>query len=102
MMEVEPNQSSQAPRPQQPQVKHPPLWAQRLMVGTEAGIAIWAGILVLLVPWTRLWTENHLLAAWPALHSAVNFSFVRGMISGIGLVDIWMGVADVLRLREIR
>jgi len=107
MMEVEPNQSSQAPLPQQHEpglarAQRQPLWAQRLLLGTEAGISIWAGILVLLLPWTRLWTDNRLLYTWPALHFFITLSFVRGMISGIGLVDIWIGVADALRLRDVR
>jgi hypothetical protein len=106
MMEVRPNQSSEVP-PQQPErldaaVQAPPRWAQRLLLGTEAAIAVWAGILVLLLPWTRLWTDNSLLASWPGLHFLINLTFIRGMISGIGLVDIWMGVSDALSLRDIR
>jgi hypothetical protein len=100
-MEVGPNQSSELPA-EQLTSQRTPLWAQRLLLGTEAGIAVWAGVLVLLLPWTRLWTDNHLFAAWPALHLLSNSSFVRGMISGVGLVDIWMGVADALRLRDVR
>lgn len=103
-----PKPSSHVPVPEEqpgPLVPHSqptPAWAQRLLLGVEAGIAVWAGILVLLIPWTRLWTENPLLAGWPALHSFLDLTFVRGMISGIGLIDIWMGVADALRFRDLR
>jgi hypothetical protein len=107
MMEVgPPKPSSQLPVPEeQPFVPSPqptPIWAQRLLLGVEAGIAVWAGILVMVIPWTRLWTENPLLAAWPAFNSLLNLTFVRGMISGIGLIDIWMGVSDALRFRDVR
>jgi hypothetical protein len=27
-------------------------------------------------------------------------NFVRGLVSGLGLVDIWMGVAEAVRYRE--
>jgi hypothetical protein len=99
-------QSPQAPAPGEqfgrPVPQHPPVWAQRLLLGLEVGISVWTGILVLVLPWTRLWTENPLLAASPGLRLALNFTFVRGMISGVGLVDIWMGVSDALHYRDLR
>ena len=82
--------------------QHPPVWAQRLLLGIEVGISVWTGILVLVLPWTRLWTENPLLGTLPGLKLALNFTFVRGMISGVGLVDIWIGVADALHYRDLR
>ena len=84
-----------------PPAAHPPLWAQRLLLAVEVAIAFWAGILVLILPWTRLWTENPLLAAWPNLKFFCNLSFVRGMISGIGLIDLWMGASDAIRYRDL-
>ena len=108
-MEVEPlKQTSQTPASEEhpgrliPPTVHPPVWAQRLLLVVEVAIALWAGILVLLLPWTRLWTENPLLAPWPALRLFCNLTFVRGMISGLGLVDIWMGVSDAVHYRDLR
>jgi hypothetical protein len=114
MMEVEPPKQSEAtPKSSQAQgpgeqpvqlapAQHPPVWAQRLLLGIEVSIAIWTGILVMVLPWTHLWTENPLLASWPVLKSILNLTFVRGMISGIGVVDIWMGVSDALHYRDVR
>jgi hypothetical protein len=81
---------------------HPPVWAQRLLLVIEVAIAVWAGMLVMALPWTRLWTENPLLAAWPTLKFILNQSFVRGMISGVGLVDVWMGISDAVHYRDLR
>jgi hypothetical protein len=108
-MEVGPlNQTSQAPPPEEhpgqfvPPPVHPPVWAQRLLLGVEVAVAVWAGMLLLVLPWTRLWTENSLLAALPPIKSFLNLNFIRGMISGVGLVDIWMGVHDALHYRDLR
>jgi hypothetical protein len=108
-MEVGPlKQTSQIPEPEEhpgqliPPTAHPPLWAQRLLLAIEVGIALWAGILVLLIPWTRLWTENPLLNAWPSIRYFFNLTFIRGMISGIGLVDIWIGASNAFRYRDLR
>jgi len=101
------NQTSQPPAPQQdpgqlvPPPIHPPVWAQRLLLVVEVAVAVWAGMLVMVLPWTRLWTDNPLLVGWPTLKFILGQSFVRGMISGIGLVDVWMGASDALHYRDI-
>jgi hypothetical protein len=108
-MEVGPlKQSSPPPMPEQnpgpptPPATHPPVWAQRLLLVVEVAIAVWAGMLVMVLPWTRLWTENPLLNAWPTLKFILGQSFVRGMISGIGLIDVWIGFSDALHYRDLR
>jgi len=81
---------------------HPPVWAQRLLLVVEVAIAVWAGMLVMVLPWTRLWTENPLLAAWPTVKFILGQNFVRGMISGVGMVDVWMGISDAVHYRDLR
>jgi hypothetical protein len=108
-MELGPlKQTSQPPVPEEdpgqpvPNAAHAPLWAQRLLLVVEVAIAVWAGMLVMALPWTRLWTQNPLLAGWPTLNFILNQSFVRGMISGVGLVDIWIGILDAVHYRDLR
>jgi hypothetical protein len=100
-------QTSQPPAPEHdpgqlvPHPARPPVWAQRLLLVVEVAVAVWAGMLVMVLPWTRLWTENPLLAGWPSVKLILGHSFVRGMISGIGLVDVWMGISDALHYRDL-
>jgi hypothetical protein len=108
-MEVGPlKQTSQPPAPEQipgpptPPASHPPVWARRLLLVVEVAIAVWAGMLVMVLPWTRLWTENPLLAGWPTLKFILSQTFFRGMISGVGLVDVWIGFSEALHYRELR
>ncbi len=107
-MEAGPLKTSQPPTPEQNSGQpaspstHPPVWAQRLLLVIEVAIAVWAGMLVMVLPWTRLWTENPLLSAWPALKFVLDQTFVRGMISGVGLVDVWMGISDAVHYRDLR
>jgi len=56
----------------------------------------------MILPWTRLWTENPILANWPTLKFILNHGFLRGMISGVGLVDVWIGFSDALHYRDLR
>jgi hypothetical protein len=68
----------------------------------EVAVSVWAGMLVIVLPWTRLWTENPLLAGYPDLRYVLDLSFVRGMISGVGLIDVWIGISDASHYRDIR
>lgn len=81
---------------------YPPVWTQRLLLVVEVAIAVWAGMLVIVLPWTHLWSDNPLLSLWPTLQLLVNQNFVRGMISGIGLVDIGIGISDAVHYRDQR
>lgn len=107
-MEVGPKLTSQSPAPEEspgqlvPPDAHPPVWAQRVLLVVEVVIAVWVGLLVMVLPWTRLWTENSLLIGWPSLKLILAQSFVRGMISGIGVADVGMGIWDALHYRDLQ
>ena len=58
------------------------------------------GIILTVLPWTRIWAENSLLLGHPQIHEFLQQNFVRGLISGLGLIDIWMGIAEAIRYRE--
>lgn len=56
----------------------------------------------MIVPWTRVWTMNPILHATPALVILAGNSFVRGFVSGFGVVHLLIGVKDVLAIASRR
>ena len=84
-----------AKKPQRPQ-----RWLQRLWLVVFVLFCLEVGIILTVLPWTRLWTDNALLRGYPSVCDFVNLGFVRGIVSGLGLVDIWMGVAEAVTYRE--
>ena len=58
------------------------------------------GLLLVVLPWTRIWAENSLLAGSPRLQVFAQQHFVRGLVSGLGLLDIWLGLWEALHYRE--
>jgi len=50
------------------------------------------GVVLLIAPWTTLWDTNYLLH--PALRAVLLSSVTRGTVSGIGLVNIVLGVYE--------
>jgi hypothetical protein len=86
--------------PPPPPRKRPHLWLQRIWLVVFVLFCLEIGILLIVLPWTRIWTDNSLLLGFPQIREFLMHDFVRGLISGLGLVDIWMGVAEAVRYRE--
>jgi hypothetical protein len=82
------------------QPMRPHRWLQRLWLVVFVLFCLEVGIILTVLPWTKLWTDNNLLASYPALRDFLMFGFVRGVVSGLGLIDIWMGVAEAVTYRE--
>jgi hypothetical protein len=53
------------------------------------------GAVLVIAPWTTLWESNWLLQPWPVLRSLVLDPFARGAVTGLGLVNVLMALADL-------
>ena len=58
------------------------------------------GMVLTVSPWTPVWSQNSLLTAHPALRDFLAQGFVRGAFTGLGLVNIWMGIWEAVQYRE--
>ena len=80
-----------------------PVWLQRLSLFVLVLFCVYLGILVMLLPWwTRVWDHNMFIQAHPALSAVLHNGAVRGMISGLGLLDIWIGISEAVHYRDDR
>jgi hypothetical protein len=61
-----------------------------------------AGLFFAVVPWTRVWTLNPLLHHNLAIAFIADNPFLRGFISGVGVVHFIVGVRELLRLMRER
>jgi hypothetical protein len=55
------------------------------------------GLLLVIVPWSSFWDQNLLLEAIPFVHDWTRSPYVRGAVSGLGLVNMGAGVAELSR-----
>ena len=60
------------------------------------------GLLLLVLPWSGFWTRNYFAQAWPVLGALVTNNFVRGAISGLGLVNLLAGLTELLPIFVVR
>ena len=56
------------------------------------------GVLLTLAPWTTLWDRNYFIHLWPAIAVVAGNDYARGAISGLGLINLAAGCAEVIGL----
>ncbi|HKS73098.1 MAG TPA: hypothetical protein VJQ82_07870 [Terriglobales bacterium] len=76
------------------------LWIHRVTVLLFVFLCASIGVLLVILPWRPEWTDNRLLLAYPTLREAISSGFVRGVCSGLGVLDIWIGFWEAIHYRE--
>jgi hypothetical protein len=76
------------------------VWLHRLSLIIYVIFCIELGMLLTVLPWTRVWTDNSLLASHLSWRALVQDNFVRGVVTGVGLIDIWIGIWEAVHYRD--
>jgi len=61
-----------------------------------------AGLLLIVAPWTVSWEQNYFGARFALLGIWMANQFVRGAVSGIGLVTVAAGIRDLIAAILVR
>jgi len=76
------------------------IWAWRTRALLFVTVCATFGVLLILLPWTPKWTDNPLLLSYPGLRGFVSNGFVRGLASGLGVLDLWLGFWEAIHYHE--
>ena len=80
-----------------------PVWLQRISLFVLVLFCVYLGVLVMILPWwSRVWDDNLWIQSRPALAAILHNGAVRGIISGLGLLDIWIGISEAVHYRDHR
>jgi hypothetical protein len=75
-----------------------PHWLQQVERFLRVIVRIYVGLLVCITPWiTPWWETNPLFLNLPSLRHFISYGAVRGIISGIGLLNLWIALTDALK-----
>lgn len=78
-----------------------PVWLQRVFVIVYVLFCIELGLVLVALPWmSSYWFSGGFLSQWPQLQRMLQSGFVRGAVSGLGLLDIWLGIVEAVRYRD--
>jgi len=80
-----------------------PIWLQRLSLFVLVLFCVYLGVLVMVLPWwPKVWDQNQFIQARPALAALLHTGAMRGLVSGLGLIDIWIGISEAVHYRDHR
>ncbi len=68
------------------------LWLRALVL--VAGIEV--GLLLLTLPWTQFWDRGTIWLPWISFWRS---PYVRGAVSGLGIVNLWAAASEITRFR---
>jgi len=80
----------------------PPIWLQRMFLVTFCLFCMVIGMALVTLPWTPGWFEQGSVERWPWLQRILQQGFIRGVVSGLGVIDIWIGVQEAVQYRDQR
>lgn len=56
------------------------------------------GFVLVLVPWSTYWDRNYFADSLPWLRDVITNNFVRGAVTGLGLVNLAVGLAEMFSI----
>jgi uncharacterized SAM-binding protein YcdF (DUF218 family) len=76
------------------------LWLRRIGVLLFVFLCATIGVMLMILPWRPEWSDNPLLLPYPTLRAVVAGGFVRGLSTGLGALNVWIGFWEAIQYRE--
>jgi hypothetical protein len=76
------------------------LWLRRIGVLLFVFLCATLGVMLMILPWRPEWSDNPLLLPYPTLRSVVASGFARGIATGLGALNVWIGFWEAIQYRE--
>jgi hypothetical protein len=67
-----------------------------------AALFVEVGFALLVAPWTNYWDRNYFVEWLPGWRELLSSTYVRGAVSGLGVVNIGAGVGELIHLFAAR
>lgn len=56
------------------------------------------GLLLVLIPWSAFWERNYFGQVLPGVRELITNNYLRGGITGLGLVNLWIALVELADL----
>ena len=76
------------------------LWLRRIGVLLFVFLCATLGVMLMILPWRPEWSDNPLLLPYPTLRAVVASGFARGLATGLGVLNVWIGFWEAIQYRE--
>jgi hypothetical protein len=88
--------------PEEPRDEHHvPRWLERAELFLRVMLRMYIGLAVCYAPWSHtFWDQNAIFQQFPSLGQFATHGAVRGIVTGIGLINLWIALRDAIRRRD--
>jgi len=76
------------------------LWLRRIGVLLFVFFCATLGVMLMILPWRPEWSDNPLLLPFPALRAIMATGFIRGLATGLGVINVWIGFWEAIQYQE--
>jgi hypothetical protein len=76
------------------------LWLRRIGVLLFVFLCATLGVMLMILPWRPEWSDNPLLLPYPTFRAVVASGFARGLSTGLGVLNVWIGFWEAIQYRE--
>jgi len=95
--------TSQEPTVEERQAAHQKHWFSRLSALLFIVFCFELGLFLLIYPWTDSWTANYFASVvpdrlQPVWHGIWINAYARGAVSGLGVVNLWVALAELFEM----
>ncbi|MBI1789842.1 MAG: hypothetical protein HYR60_20115 [Acidobacteria bacterium] len=77
-------------------------WYHKLFALTFIVFCLEIGVVLLILPWSEYWDENYLSSLTQQWRGLWDNAYLRGAVSGLGIVNIYISVSELFGLRRFR
>jgi hypothetical protein len=74
---------------------------RRLLIILYVLVTFEAGVFLFILPWISMWSQNFFADRSVLVATITHNYFVRGAVSGLGLVDVWLAAFELWRFRHL-
>jgi len=75
-------------------------WYQKFTALLFIVFCMEVGLFLLIFPWTEAWEANFFAALVPQWHRWWTNAYVRGAVSGVGVLNLYISLLEIFRLRR--
>jgi hypothetical protein len=98
MMPAEPEHTGPEALPDPPLA--PGRWYHKVWAVLLITFCLEIGVFLLVFPWTEWWDNNYFANSIARIRDYWDSMYLRGAVSGLGLVNLYICVAEAIRLRR--
>ncbi len=102
MMPPDPQPPAAAEAVHAPVAVPPPVyhWYHKVSAVVFITFCLEMGLFLLIFPWTDSWDGNYFSSLVPQFKPVWDNLYVRGAISGVGVVNLYISLVEIFRLRR--